>query len=380
VSRTSLSGRDPASGRALAVVIDDGVVAEIRPGPERETAWLSAGLVDLQVNGYAGHDLNDGSQSPDTVGLLARVLHGAGVTTFVPTIITTSEDRIVSALRAVATARDADGSLRHAVPFVHVEGPHIAPEDGPRGAHPKEHVRPPDLSEFERWQAASGDLVGMVTVSPHWPGAPDYIRALTARGVRVALGHTGAAPDAVTAAVDAGAVLSTHLGNGVAALLPRHPNVLWTQLAEDRLAASFIADGHHLPPDTFRSMLRAKGLERSMLVSDAVALAGMPPGIYEQPVGGQVELTADGRLGVVGTPFLAGAACSLAQGVANAVRDGRLSLADALRLATVNPGRFVGGRGEIRVGRPADLMRFRWAPGDRTLAVETVLLRGVEQR
>ena len=174
--------------------------------------------------------------------------------------------------------------------------------------------------------------------------------------------------------------LSTHLGNGAAAVLPRHPNFIWAQLADDRLTASFIADGHHLPADTLKSMLRAKGLSRAVLVSDSVALGGMPPGIYEQQIGGRVELSADGRLGIVGTPYLAGAARPLKDGVAMAARSAGLALADALKLATENPGRFVGGRGRLAVGAAADLMRFRWRPGDPTLAIDAGLSTGREGR
>jgi N-acetylglucosamine-6-phosphate deacetylase len=164
---------------------------------------------------------------------------------------------------------------------------------------------------------------------------------------------------------DAGARLSTHLGNGAHAMLPRHPNYLWTQLADDRLTAGFIADGHHLPADTLRAMIRAKGPERSILVSDAVALAGRPPGRYETPVGGTVELSADGRLVMAGTPYLAGAARGLADGVAHVAT--LFGLGPALRMATVQPGRFVGGRGVLAVGAPADVIRFDWAPGDPAL-------------
>ena len=159
-------------------------------------------------------------------------------------------------------------------------------------------------------------------------------------------------------------------------MLPRHPNLIWAQLAEDRLAASFIADGHHLPDDTLCAMLRAKSLARSMLVSDLTALGGMPPGRYRSPIGGEVDLSADGRLGIPGTPYLAGAARTLADGVAHAIVAARLTLAEALSLATVNPGRALGGGGELRVGARADLIRFRWAPGDRSLAMETVLVAG----
>ena len=173
-----------------------------------------------------------------------------------------------------------------------------------------------------------------------------------------------------------GATLSTHLGNGAHAVLPRHPNYLWAQLAAEALTASFIADGHHLPGDTLTAMLRAKGLGRSILVSDATALAGMPPGIYEVPIGGRVELTAEGRLGVAGTPFLAGAAKGLADGVAGAVRLAGLTLGEACGSPPRNPGRFVGGRGVLRRGAPADLVRFHWQPGAGRLAVDAVLVLG----
>lgn len=374
-----ITGRDPATGRSLAVTVADGRVAAIEDGPAGETAWLSAGLVDLQVNGFAGHDLNGGGLVPETVARLAAVLRADGVTSFLPTLITASEASITTALSAIAAARVADPLVAHAIPAVHVEGPHISPEDGPRGAHPRDQVRPPDLAEFDRWQAACGGLVGLVTLSPHHDGAPDYIRGLVARGVHVSIGHTDASPAQIAAAVEAGAALSTHLGNGIAATLPRHPNPIWSQLAEDRLTAGFIADGHHLPAEVLKAMLRAKGLDRSVLVSDAAALGGLAPGLYDQPIGGRVELAADGRLGLAGTPFLAGAARPLKQDVALAIEMAGIPLADALRLATLNPGRFVGGRGVLAVGAPADLLRFRWAPGDRDLAIDTVLALGEER-
>ncbi len=379
MSSRTVSGRDPASGRSIEIEIEDGRVSSVQPGPKAETAWISAGLIDLQVNGYGGYDLNAGNVSIEIVEALATALCQTGVTTFLPTLVTASEESLVSALTTIAAARASDPWLEYAIPFVHVEGPHIAPDDGPRGAHPREHVRPPNPAEFERLQAACGGIIGMVTLSPHWPEAPGYIRDLARRGVQVAIGHTNATAQEITAAVDAGATLSTHLGNGAAAMLPRHPNLLWAQLAEDRLTATFIADGHHLPADTLRAMLRSKGLERSVLVSDTVALAGMKPGVYEQAVGGRVELTVEGRLGVVGTPFLAGAARPLCDGVAFAVNWGGLHLSEALRLATGNPGRFCKGRGTVRVGVNADLVRFHWSPGDSTLAFDRVMVQGVDR-
>jgi N-acetylglucosamine-6-phosphate deacetylase len=352
-----LRGRDPGTGRLLEVGTDGPAIAHVREATGAADAhWLLPGLVDLQVNGYGGRDVNGPDVTPDAVVALVRSLARAGTTTVVPTVITAPEGDIVRSLRAIAEARSRDAAVRRAVPYAHVEGPHLSPEDGPRGVHPLAQVRPPDPDEFDRWQRACEGLVGMVTLSPHHPGAVAYTEHLSRAGTLVAIGHTHATPEQVRAVADAGARLSTHLGNGAHAVLARHPNYLWAQLADDRLTAGFIADGHHLPADTLTAMLRAKGLERSVLVSDSVALAGMAPGRYTTPVGGAVVLSADGRLSEAGTPYLAGAARSLADGLAQVVRLTGLPLGDAVRLATVNPGRFAGGRGRLAPGAPADLL------------------------
>jgi N-acetylglucosamine-6-phosphate deacetylase len=371
---TSISGRDPHTGRTIEVEIRDGIIAAITDVPLAEPLWLSPGLIDLQINGYQGFDLNSDNLTSDTVIDLSRSVLASGVTTFLPTIITASEEKIVACLRAIAAARQLNPALRHMIPGVHVEGPHLSPEDGPRGAHPREHIRQPSMAEFDRWQRASGGLVKLVTLSPHFEEAPNYIATLHARGVLVSIGHTHASPEQIHAAVDAGATLSTHLGNGIADPLPRHPNLLWAQLAEDRLTAMFIADGHHLPNDTLKVMLRAKGLDRAILVSDVVALGGMPPGLYETPVGGLVELTTDGRLSLPGTRLLAGSVVPLKDAVAHlATTD--LSLSDSLRLATQNPARFLGRTSKLQVGAPGDLIRFAWKPAA-GIQIESTLLRG----
>jgi N-acetylglucosamine-6-phosphate deacetylase len=371
-----IQGRNPATGEAIAIMVEEGVIVAIQAADGTSHDYVAPGLVDLQVNGFAGLDLNDGQLTPERVKTLADHMLSVGVTTFLPTLITAPEADIIRALTVIAEARRRFPFVAEMVPFVHVEGPSISPLDGPRGAHPAAYVREPSLEEFERWQAASSDLVGLVTIAPEQPGAIDYISSLVQRGVHVALGHTAASPDEIHEAAAAGASLSTHLGNGAAATLPRHPNFLWSQLANDRLTATFIADGHHLQADTFKAMIRAKGLERAILVSDAVAVAGMPPGLYEQSVGGTVEVTADGRVGIAGTPYLAGAGLPLCANVAIAIQMAGLTLSEGLMLATENPGRIAGGRGRLAVGAQADLMQFAWHEGQRQLEVSAVWLRG----
>ncbi len=359
----SITGRDPSSGNVLELIIENGRIRAIIPSPIEETPWLSPGFIDLQVNGYLGSDVNADDIDPDVILSLTKKMHALGVTTFLPTVITASEEKIVHALRAIADARCADPMIAHAIPFVHVEGPFISPNDGPRGAHDCEYVRPASLSEFERWQAACDDLVGMVTVSPHDDAALAFISALAEKEIVVAIGHSHATPAQIHAAADAGATLSTHLGNGLGSPLPRHPNLLWAQLAEDRLAATFIADGHHLPTDTLKSMLRAKGIHRSILVSDVVSLGGMPIGVYQAHVGGAVEVTPDGRvISASGGGFLAGAYRPMPVGIAHAASIDGVSLGGAIQMATENPGHFVGRNGILHIGALADLVLFDWVP------------------
>lgn len=354
-----IAGRHPETGAGIAVEIAGGRIAAIRPAEAEADLWLSPGLVDLQVNGYAGLDFNAPDLAVAQVTELVARLARLGTTTFLPTLITAAESRLTAALATIAEARRRDPRVAHAIPGVHVEGPSIAPEDGPRGAHPLDHIRPPDLAEFARWQAAGDGLVKLVTLAPEYPQAPAYIQALTAQGVIVSLGHSAATPEQIRLAVDAGARLSTHLGNGVAALLPRHPNLIWAQLAEDRLSASFIADGHHLSAATFKAMLRAKTRERAILVSDSVALAGLPPGRYRQPVGGDVELDASGRVSLAGTPYLAGAGLPLAADLSRAAQMAGLTPIEAFPLATANPDRLIGTGGRLAIGQPADLVLWR---------------------
>lgn len=379
MTQREITGRDAHTGESIRVAVEGGRIQSISPGPAEETAWLSAGLIDLQVNGYDNCDLNAENIDSDIVLALVDRLAATGVTTFLPTIITASEKRIVAALRAIAQARDASTRAAHAIPFVHVEGPFLSPEDGARGAHPREEVRPLSLAEFERWQAASGGLVGMITLSPHWENAAAVVTALTAKGMHVALGHTHATSEQIHAAAAAGATLSTHLGNGISAVLPRHPNPIWAQLADDRLTATFIADGHHLPADTLKAMLRAKGVARSVLVSDVTAIGGMPPGVYHAAIGGDVVLRADGSLRTLASQLLAGAALPLKDGVAHCVSAGICSLADAIRMSTENPGRFLGGRGILRPGTPADILRFTIDTELECMVVDAVLIEGSEQ-
>jgi len=243
----------------------------------------------------------------------------------------------------------------------HVEGPHISPEDGPRGAHPKRWVRPPDIEEYKRWQDAARGNVRLVTPSPEWPEAPGYIEALAREGVVTSIGHTKATAEQIQDAVNAGATLSTHIGNGAHSVMQRHPNYIWEQLAEDRLNASMIVDGIHLGPAFLKVALRAKGVERSVLITDAVMPAMCKPGRYML---GEVEvdLHGDESVRMAGGTRLAGSSLRMDRGVGNLMKLAGLTLAEAVTMATTNPARVgrVGGRLRgLQPGSRADVVKFR---------------------
>jgi N-acetylglucosamine-6-phosphate deacetylase len=346
-----------ADGRGVRIHHARGRITAIEPDPAAPARWLVPGLIDLQVNGLLGLDVNAADLTTDVIHDLVRAEARCGVTGFCPTLVTAAEDRLSHALAVIARARQEDGRTRHAVLGVHVEGPYLCAEDGPRGAHDPAALRVPSTEEFDRWQRAAGGAVRIVTLAPELPGAMDYIRHIRDRGTIAAVGHTGASAAQIRAAADAGAKLSTHLGNGAHAMLPRHPNYLWAQLAETRLAASFIADGHHLPADTFLAMVRAKGTGRRILVSDSVALAGCAPGTYQTPVGGTVTLHPDGRLVLGDTDLLAGSACTLLDCARWAVRRAGLDLGRVAAMASSGPAALLGltDRGQFEVGAWADV-------------------------
>jgi N-acetylglucosamine-6-phosphate deacetylase len=374
-----LEGRSAEDGGPIRVVVSDGIVTSIeRGGVQPNGTWISAGWSDIQINGYGGHDPNAEGADPARVTAMVRSLWAEGVTGSCVTICTESKPRMLEGIRAIAGAWHEDPEARASIIGIHVEGPHIAAEDGPRGAHPLRHIRPPDVAKDRRWQEAAGGRIRIITVAPEHEGAIDYIRTVVADGVVASIGHTAASSDQIRAAVDAGARWSTHLGNGAHAMIRRHPNYIWDQLAEDRLAAGFIFDGHHLPPAVMRTVLRAKGVERSILVSDALSIAGLEPGDYRMFDGTEVTLFPSGRLELKATPYLAGAAIALPVCIGNAMRHAGVTLADAVRMVTRNPSRLLNlpardGREGLVTGATANLTQFRLDDQGELRVLRTVL-------
>jgi len=366
---THLTGRHYQTGRGVQLDIAGGTIVgagELADGASEQSgrSWIAPGFIDLQSNGYGGQEFSSPELTVEKVAEIARVQASFGVTQFCPTVTTASFETIVHSLRTIAEACRRVPEVAYTVAGIHLEGPYIAREDGPRGAHPLEHCREPDWDEFQRFQEAAQRRIRILTLSPEFDGAPEFIRRVAADGVVVAIGHTGADSAQIRAAVDAGATLSTHLGNGAHRTLRRHPNYLWDQMAEDRLMASLIVDGHHLPAEVVKSMVRAKTPGRCILVSDLSGLAGLPPGRYETQLC-ELEILADGRLVIAGQDqLLAGASRPIGAGVAGVMRFAGVDLATAVAMASQHPARLLGRKPvELRPGDAADVTLFDLADG-----------------
>ena len=308
-------------------------------------SYTGPGLVDVQVNGYAGFDFNgdpDAWTGEDFDGV-RRAQERRGVLRALPTLITDDPQRMIARARAYARIVEQEPGLQVAFPKLHIEGPFVSPEDGPRGAHPQAYCstpqRLPDLLPTLR--AASGDRIGLLTLAPELPGALVLIEAAVEHGLCVAIGHTAADAETITRAVEAGARLSTHLGNGSHQHLPRLDNYVQRQLAEDRLAASFIADGHHMPFPTLKNFIRAKTPQRSILITDAIAGADVGPGRYRMG-GAVVVVSEDLRVAEPGQPHLAGSALTLDRAVVHVCLHGGVSFADAWAMASRQPAVLLG--------------------------------------
>lgn len=366
------------NGQIVRLEIEKGQVARattIQPANDASLPWVAPGFVDVQVNGYLGQEFSSLELTPEKVARIVTMHYAFGVTRICPTLTTQSFEVLSHGMRAIHQAAESSPALGRLIAGIHLEGPYFSTEDGARGAHPKEHCRRPDWNEFQRLQEAAGGRIAILTMSCEFEESPEFIARVSASGVVVAIGHTGANSAQIRAAVDAGARLSTHLGNGAHRQLPRHPNYLWDQMAEDRLVASLIVDGHHLPPEVVKTMVRAKTPARAILVSDESGLAGLPPGKYTSS-GCELEILEDGRLVIAGQrQLLAGAALPIGDGVANVMRFAGVDLRTAIEMASLQPARLLRrDEGGLRPGDVADLVLFELS--DAGLKVKRTMAMG----
>ncbi|WP_210496029.1 N-acetylglucosamine-6-phosphate deacetylase [Microvirga antarctica] len=296
----------------------------------------SHGLVDLQVNGFGGVDFNASQIDREAFERAFAAMFATGVTTCLPTIITASVADLRLRLAALDEAIRNNRRASAMSPGYHLEGPFLNPAEGYAGCHPPAVMIAPDAGLVFDLERGLSRPILLVTIAPELPGAETFIRAMRQAGKIVAIGHSAADAETVAMAATAGAQMSTHLGNGIPQFLPKLDNTIFAQLAADGLQASFIADGIHLPQPALRAMVRAKGISRAILVTDAVSAAGTAPGRYSF-AGMTIEHGSDGSVRAPGGRSLAGSALTLDRAVRNIVTSGIASTEDAIAMASDHP-------------------------------------------
>lgn len=330
ISAVSSRAQQEIPSRATVVDLSEDVAGAI----------LAPGFVDIHMHGGAGLDVMRASTAE--LPHLNKFLTTHGVTGYFPTTVAAPLDQTCTALErladAIAAAHDSgNGDAAQARPLgIHLEGPFLSHKR--RGVHPPEYLVEPTLAIFDRlWQAARGQ-VRMMTIAPELPGALAVIAEAARRKVCVSIGHSNAELDAARAGVRAGARHATHTFNAMRPLDHRDPGILAEVLTDGHLTADIIADGIHVAPEVVQLFLKAKGIERSVLITDATAAAGMPDGTYQLgPI--QVEVK-DGKCTMDGK--LAGSVLTMDRAVRNITKFAGWSLQDAVRAATLNPSRAAG--------------------------------------
>ncbi|MBA7498081.1 N-acetylglucosamine-6-phosphate deacetylase [subsurface metagenome] len=366
--------------KPIEVKIKEGFIENINllPGSGHNLPYISPGFFDLQVNGYKGNDYGLEDFSEEHLRNIITSLASSGTTQHIPTIISSTHERILKNLEIISKAINTSPDIKEAIPGIHIEGPFISSEEGPRGCHDPSFIRNPDFEEFKQWQEVAEGRIVMVTIAPEREGSMDFIKKVTLTGVRIAIGHTGAAPEIIKEAIEAGAQFSTHLGNGSYLILPKVNNYIWEQLAADKLFAGIICDGFHLPASAVKVFTRAKGLERLILTSDVALAGGLNPGIYKWG-NMEVEVFKDGHLDLAGTGILAGAGHLLDWDIAHFIRFTGNDLTNTIPLCTINPAKVIGmphNYGKLKVGAPANLTLFHYQTGDDSLQIVHTLCKG----
>lgn len=334
------------------------VGSDLAPGPDEPVLDLSGdhllpGFVDVHTHAFAGHDAMAGEAA---LRAMSRALYREGVAAFLPTTMSASPEetrRAVAAIRAVMDAPEPQGAK---IPGAHLEAPFLNPAKC--GAQRPEWLCPPDWQTFLDITGGDVSAVRTITLAPELPGAESFIRQAVQAGIAVSMGHSAADAETTHAAADLGATRVTHTFNAQPPLHHRAPGLTGAAMADDRLYAELIADGVHLHGDIVRLLVRCKGADKSVAITDAMEAAGLPDGAYQlgsQPVtvrGGEARL-ADGTL--------AGSVLTMRQALHNLIHRFGVAPHDAVRMCTLTPAEAIGepALGRIIPGSPAPLTRWR---------------------
>jgi N-acetylglucosamine-6-phosphate deacetylase len=377
-----IEGLSYIDGKPISIEIKDGKITAITPITEQASGsrkiFIAPGLIDNQVNGFIGISFlseTGAILTLDGVKKATQALWERGVTSYLPTLTTNTHKELLNICSKLGVYKN-DKSLLGSLPGFHLEGPYISPEDGYRGAHAKNYVRPPDWNEFMELYKASGNSIMTITLAPETDGAMEFIKKCTEKGIVVALGHHNANAETIKKAVENGAKMCTHLGNGCANSINRHNNPLWPQLSNDKLSISIICDGFHLNPEEIRVFYKVKGNDKTIITSDVTEYAGMAPGFYKILDGEEIELTTEGELRYPAQKVLYGSASAINKGVTHIMKVTGCSLADAIKMASSNVADLYGlnDRGTLEVGKRADIILFEL--GDSELIINKTYVNG----
>lgn len=355
-----ISAKNCLTGQPVCIEAEQSIKAATAiPAEVTELPYIGPGLIDLQINGINGIDFNDTSLTVEDLTDATQYLLSQGVTGYLPTLITNSDENILKILSTISAACEENPLVDSCILGIHLEGPFLSDVDGARGAHDRQYIKPPSWELVQRFQEAAGGKIRLITMAPEWDGSPEFIRKCREEGIFVSIGHTNANADQIDAGVRAGATLSTHLGNAVPLMLPRHPNLLWEQLSKDDLSISIIADGFHLPDSFLKVALKVKE-NQVLLVSDATCFSGMEPGEYNTHIGDQVVLSKEGRLSLKNSNgLLAGATKSLLENIQYLISRNLATLGKAWEMGSIGPLAFLGLESDpLGAGNAADFVVF----------------------
>lgn len=350
------------SGRVLdgaTVLIEDGRIVEIKEKPEATRSrgvqyidasgyFVAPGFIDIHIHGAAGYDTMDAT--PQAIQAIARFVAAHGVTGYLPTTMAAAPRATLIAVENVARCHQPEDGAFHL--GIHLEGPYLNPEH--RGAQPQAYLRHPDPEEYQDWLAA--DCVRLITIAPELEGALPFIEQGVSKGIEFAVGHSGASYEQVVAAADRGLRQATHTFNGMPGLHHRQPGTLGSVLTDDRIYAQVIVDGIHVHPTIVKLLIRAKGVSRTILITDAIRAAGLEDGKYD--LGGQTITVQKGIARTI-AGSLAGSTLTMDVGLRNVINYTGLSLAEALPMATSVPAEalgLAGRKGVLAPGADADII------------------------
>ena len=357
MTNTFVNGINIFDNRAYSYEINHGIIQNIRQiDSYNHMNYICPGLIDTQVNGYKGIDYSSPTLSEEGIVSICREFRKHGISQHFATIVTRPNNIILKNIKTIINAKKNNPYVDKSISGIHIEGPFISPDDGPRGAHDSNYVKSADIGLLDSWLEAAKGVLKTITIAPEIPNAIELIAHAKKRGLICSIGHTSATPEDIRKAVRAGAKISTHLGNGSANKINRLNNHIWAQLAEDSLFMSIISDNEHLPPEVVKVFARAKILNKIILISDMSPLAGLAPGVSKW---GNIvaDVTEQGPVRLHGTPYLAGASSFLLKNLENFIQITENSLSESIKLCTVNPTRLYNlnpDRINLSVGTPFD--------------------------